>query len=246
MKNPFLEFKNLTISNIAIPLARIDRENRLVMEDLLAAYRSLDPGHVRELCRLLDHGLRLNVYKSMLPSMDLPRFLATTLDNAAVVYESSLGLIRTVHYSPDDIEELCAVMGLSKETDVEQSGPMGLYISALINGAKEHCIKLNLHRHPRRLHFLGFGLETGKQLSIIGDLGHFSGAGLVGGDMTVTGSTGSWCGAGMASGRIRIFGDALSKTGQLMKGGQIKVDGRILEIAKSRSGGEVRGNAKYG
>ena len=90
---------------------------------------------------------------------------------------------------------------------------------------------------------MGFRLKERKHLSVIGDLGHFSGAGLHGGYLEVTGSTGSWCGADMMSGRIKVAGDAHSKTGEQMKGGQIQVNGRIQEIAKYRSGGDIR--SKY-
>jgi formylmethanofuran dehydrogenase subunit C len=121
---------------------------------------------------------------------------------------------------------------------------MGVYISALINGSEDRCFDLNLHRHQRPLHFLGFRLEKGKQLTVDGDLGHFSGAGLRGGYLNVNGSTGSWCGADMMSGHIMITGDALSKTGEQMKGGQIQVNGRIEQIAKSRIGGEIQSNGE--
>ena len=120
---------------------------------------------------------------------------------------------------------------------------MGIYISALINASTEGSFELNLHNYQKRLHFLGFRLETGKSLSIIGDVGHFSGAGLLGGYLEVNGSAGSWCGARMLSGRIKITGNALSKTGEQMSGGQIQVGGIIQEIAKNRSGGEV--HSKY-
>lgn len=244
MKNPFLDFKNIPVPNNEIPLAQIVRNDRQVMDELLAAYQCLDRDTIKEFCRLLAGRLKYSVYKSMLSSRELPKFWASTLASAGTVYESSLRLIRTIQYAPHDIEELCAFSGLSKEADFEQSGPMGLYISALINGSKERHFELNLHNHPRKLHFLGFRLEEGKHLSVHGDLGHFTGAGLLGGYLNISGSTGSWCGADMTSGRIRITGDALLKTGEQMKGGQIQVNGRIREIAKHRSGGEIHSDAE--
>lgn len=181
MKNPFLDFKNVTVANEGIPLERIVEKDRQVMDELLAGYRSLDHDHVKEFCRLLAHGLNFNVYKTLLSSMEMPKFLASSLTIALTVYESSLQLIRGVQYAPHDIEELCAFMGLSKEVDFEHSAPMGLYLSALINASKERCLELNLHNHQSGLHFLGFRLDEGKHLSVIGDLGHFTGAGLRGG-----------------------------------------------------------------
>lgn len=243
MKNPFLDFKDVAVPNKDIPLVRIVENSRQVMDELLAGYRSLDHDHVKEFCRLLAHGLNFNVYKTLLSSMEMPKFLASTLAIALTVYESCLQLIRGIKYEPHDIEELCAFMGLSKEVDFEHSAPLGLYISALINASKESCFELNLHNYQCGLHFLGFRLKERKHLSVIGDLGHFSGAGLHGGYLEVTGSTGSWCGADMMSGRIKVAGDAHSKTGEQMKGGQIQVNGRIQEIAKYRSGGDIR--SKY-
>lgn len=244
MKNPFLDFKNATVPNKEIPMDHIVRRDRQVLDELLAAYQCLAQDTIKEFCRLLDQGLRFNVYKAWLRSMELPKLLATTLTSALTVYESSLRLIRTIQYAPNDIDELCAFAGLSKEADFEQSGPMGLFVSALINGAKEDRFELNLHQQQRPLHFLGFRLEEGKHLTVHGDLGHFSGAGLLGGYMKVNGSTGSWCGADMVSGHIKITGNALSKTGEQMRGGQIQVNGRIQQIAKSRSGGEIRSHAE--
>lgn len=245
MKNPFLDFKNAAVVNKEIPLGRIVRKNRQVMDTLLAGYRNLDPDHVKEFCRLLAHGLNFNVYKTLLSSMELPKFLASILTVALAVYESSLKQIQAIQaeckeFSPHAIEELCAFTGLSEAVAFERFASMGLYITALINTSKERCFKLNTRNYDRRLHFLGFRLKEGKLLTVSGDLGHFTGAGLNGGDLEVIGSTGSWCGADMTSGRIKITGDARSKTGEQMKGGQIQVYGRIQEIAKFRSGGEIQ------
>jgi hypothetical protein len=240
VKNPFLDFKNVTVTSKEIPLEQIVRRNRQVMDALLDAYHCLAHDLVKELCRLLDHGMRFNVYKSMLPGIELPKLLKSTLTHAEAVYQSILPAIQAIEYAPSDIEELCAFNELSKEADVEPSGPMGIYLSALINASRERHFALNLHNRNSRLHFLGFRLEKGKRLSVRGDVGHFTGAGLRGGYLKITGSTGSWCGADMSCGRIEITGDALSKTGVQMKGGQIHVDGRIHEVAKYRSGGEIQ------
>lgn len=241
MKNPFLDFKTVAETDREIPLAQIVRKHRRVMDALLAAFHCIARDRVKELCRLLDHGMRFNMYKSMLPGIELPKLLQSTLTHAAAVYQSSLQLVQGLDYAPNDIEELCALNDLSKETGFEQSGPMGIYLSALINASHERHFVLNIHNCQNGLHFLGFRLEEGKHLSVHGDTGHFTGAGLRGGYLKVTGSTGSWCGAEMTGGRIEITGDALSKTGVQMKGGQIQVNGRIHEIAKDRFGGEVKG-----
>jgi hypothetical protein len=240
MKNPFLDFKHITVTDPDLPLDRLVRENRRVLDDLLAAYRGLPQDRVKEFCRLLSHGLKFNAYKAWLLGLELPKFVADTLDSASSVYASSLRMVGEIQYAPHDIEELCGFIGLSREADFELRGPMGLYLSALINASDERFFRLDLHPYPVRHHFLGFRLEADKNLLVKGDLGHFSGAGLCGGFLEVNGSTGSWCGAGMASGHIHIAGNALSKTGERMTGGQISVDGSIREIARQRSGGEIR------
>jgi hypothetical protein len=240
MRNPFLEFKNVNLGGKEIPLERFVHKNRQVMADLRAAFHGLSGDQVKELCRLLDHGRRLNVYKSMLLGIDLPELLKSTLIQAAVVYQSSLQLIRTIEYAPGDIEEYCAMNELSKDAGFEQTGPVGIFLSALINASKERYFVLHSHNPHRRLHFLGFRLEEGKCLTVHGDVGHFTGAGLSGGLLRVNGSTGSWCGADMTGGRLEITGDALARTGVWMKGGQIQVKGRIHQIATQRTGGEIQ------
>jgi len=240
MKNPFLDFKDVTPAVPELPLGRIVRDHRQVLDDLLAAFRSLPQEQVGEFRRLLSHGLKLNAYKAWLLGMELPKFVASTLDSAAAVYLSSLQVVEGIQYAPHDIEELCALPGLSREADFELCGLMGLYISALINASDERYFTLDLHPYPIRHHFLGYRLKAGKHFLVNGDVGHFTGAGLCGGYLEVKGSTGSWCGAGMTGGRIHISGDALSKTGERMAGGQIHVRGRIREIARHRSGGEIR------
>jgi hypothetical protein len=244
MKNPFLDFKDVAISDPELPLERIVRENRQVLDDLLAAHRNLDQDQVKEFCRLLSHGLKFNAYKAWLLGMELPKFVSDTLASASAVYASSLQLVGDIQYARHDIEELCAFLGVAREPDFELCGPMGLYISALINASDERFFTLDLQPYPVLHHFLGFRLAADKHLLVKGNLGHFSGAGLCGGFLEVNGSTGSWCGAAMAGGRIHIHGDALSKTGERMTGGQISVGGSIREIAKFRSGGEIRNRSE--
>lgn len=241
MKNPFLDFKKATTGiDREMPLEQIVRDNRQVMDAMLSAFHGLAGNRVKEFCRLLDHSMRFNKYKSMLPGIELPKLLNSALANAAAVYQSSLRLIQNIEYGSNDIEELYALNELSKEAGFESSGPMGIYLSALINASAERRFVLNIHNPRIKLHFLGFRLEEGKHLSVYGDVGHFTGAGLCGGYLEVSGSTGSWCGADMTGGHIMITGRALSKTGARMKAGRIQVKGRIHEIAKNRSGGEIQ------
>ena len=239
MINPFLDFDHPDLVCKEIPLERSVRNNRPLIEVLRATYHRLARDHAQELCRLLDHGQRFNRYKSMLPGIELPKLLTSTLTNAAVVYDICLRRVQPIDYTSDDIQELCDIDELSQNAAFEQTGPLGIYLSALINACKERHFSLQIGHIKHPLHFLGFRLEADKRLSAHGDVGHFTGAGLRGGYLKVTGTTGSWCGADMTGGRIEITGEALSKTGIRMKGGYIQVSGRIHEIAKDRRGGAV-------
>ncbi len=244
MKNPFLDFKNVSAPNKRLPLERMVEQHRQIMEELLAVYRSFNSDHIREFCRLLTHGLNFNRYKTFLSSLEMPKFLSSALNIASTLYASGLRRIQGMKIAPGHIEEFCAYMGLSKTAAFEQSAPLGLFISTLINASREPKFELNLHNYPNSFHFMGYRLKEDKHLSVTGDLGHFTGAGMSGGYLNVTGSTGSWCGAAMISGRIEVAGDAHSKIGEQMKGGQIQVGGRIQEIAKHRSGGDIQ--SKHG
>jgi formylmethanofuran dehydrogenase subunit C len=243
MINPFLDFDNLDVVHKEIPLERSLCKNGPVIESIRAAYHRITRDSASELCRLLDHGQRFNRYKSMLPGIELPKLLTSTLTNAANVYDLCLRLIQPIDYAPDDIQELCDVEDLYQNAAFEQTGPLGIYLSALINACKEPHFSLQIGHFKNKLHFLGFRLEAGKRLSVHGDVGHFTGAGLRGGYLKVSGATGSWCGAEMISGSIEIGAEALSKTGARMKGGQIQVGGQIHEIAKDRRGGTIQCNS---
>jgi hypothetical protein len=240
MINPFLDFDNIEVAYEEIPLEQSLRKNGPVIESLRSAYDRFACDRASELCRLLDHGQRFNRYKSMLPGIELPKLLTSTLTHASIAYDTCLRLIHPIDYTPDDIQELCDLDALSQTDAIEQTGPLGIYLSALINACKACDFDLRICHFKNKLHFLGFRLEAGKRLSVHGNVGHFTGAGLRGGYLKVTGTTGSWCGADMTSGSIDITAEALSKTGARMKGGQIRVGGQIHEIAKDRRGGVIQ------
>jgi formylmethanofuran dehydrogenase subunit C len=119
------------------------------------------------------------------------------------------------------------------------SGPAGIYLSALVNHAKEDRIMLRLRDYQRTFHFLGYRLSEGKTLILQGEVGDFIGAGLSGGHLVVEGSTGNWCGAGMMKGDIRVTENTGQNTGEWMRGGEIHVEGRIRSVGKTLFGGKI-------
>ena len=109
----------------------------------------------------------------------------------------------------------------------------------MVNHCENDRIWLRLGNSRPALHFLGYGLVTGKRLILQGDGGDFIGAGLQGGQLLVEGSTGNWCGAGMMKGEISVKRHTGQHTGQWMQAGEIRVDGQIGGLGKLLYGGKI-------
>jgi len=87
--------------------------------------------------------------------------------------------------------------------------------------------------------FLGYGLTEGKILTIHGDVGDFTGAGLSGGRLVIQGSAGNWCGAGMMNGEILVSKHTGRNTGEWMQGGEIQVTGQIQSVGRNLFAGRI-------
>ncbi|MFW6147262.1 MAG: hypothetical protein ACOC6B_02610 [Thermodesulfobacteriota bacterium] len=220
MVNPFEDFKNYPYKKKEIPLDRIVRDKKKVIEQIMEGYLKLVEEEVKDLVWLVEHSRLIKAYSS------------------------ALRTIEKIDYDTDDIEELCAELDKGDKIPYLISGPAGIYLSALINNAKESTIQLRLYELNRAFHFLGYRLPEGKNLMLKGDAGDFIGAGLSGGRLSIEGSTGNWTGAGMMDGELTISGNAGQNTGAWMSGGQIQVEGHILGIGKTIHGGRIyhRGN----
>ncbi len=216
MKNPFLDFRSLPYRKKEIPLERIVREKEETLEHLVQGYLQLVEEEVRDLVWLVEES---KVEKA---------------------YGAALKRIDGIPYDADDIDEFCALLDRSNKTPYLISGPAGIYISALVNRAREDHIVLCPKDYERTFHFLGYKLPEGKTLVLQGDVGDFTGAGLFGGCLIVEGSAGNWCGAGMMKGQIRVVQNTGRNTGEWMRGGEIHVDGTIQSV-----GSKFYGNTGY-
>jgi formylmethanofuran dehydrogenase subunit C len=218
--NPFQDFKNYPYTKKEIPLDRIVQAKEKVIEQIMEGYVKLVEEEVKDLVWLVEHSRLIKAYSS------------------------ALRTIEKIDYDVDDIEELCLELDKGDKIPYLISGPAGIYLSALINNAKEDTIQLRLYELKRAFHFLGYRLPEGKNLMLQGNAGDFIGAGLSGGRVRVEGSTGNWAGAGMMDGELSISGNAGQNTGAWMSGGQIQVEGHILGIGKTVHGGRIyqRGN----
>jgi hypothetical protein len=216
MKNPFLDFRSVPYQKKEIPLERIVREKEETLEHLVQGYLQLVEEEVRDLVWLVEES---KVEKA---------------------YGAALKRIDGIQYDADDIDEFCALLDRSNKAPYLISGPAGIYISALVNRAREDHIVLCPKDYERTFHFLGYKLPEGKTLVLQGDVGDFTGAGLFGGCLIVEGSAGNWCGAGMMKGQIRVVQNAGQNTGEWMRGGEIHVEGTIQSV-----GSKFYGNTGY-
>jgi formylmethanofuran dehydrogenase subunit C len=218
--NPFDDFKNYPYKKREIPLDRIVQAKEKVIEQIMEGYLKLVEEEVKDLVWLVEHSRLIKAYSS------------------------ALRTIEKIDYDTDDIEELCSELDKGDKIPYLISGPAGIYLSALINNAKEETIQFRLDELNRAFHFLGYRLPEGKSLMLKGNAGDFIGAGLSGGRLTVEGSTGNWAGAGMMDGELTLSGNSGQKTGAWMSGGQIHIEGHIVGIGKTLHGGRIyhRGN----
>lgn len=216
MRNPFQEFRSFPFRKKEIPLDRILRAKEETLDRLVKGYLQLVEEEVRDLVWLAEESKVEKAYNTAVKMMDDAR------------------------YDADDIDEFCALIDNAKEIPYLISGPAGVYISALVNRAKEDHIVLTPRDYERTFHFLGYKLPEGKTLVLQGDVGDFTGSGLFGGCLIVEGSTGNWCGAGMMKGEIRVTRNAGQNTGEWMRGGEIHVGGTIQGV-----GTKFYGNTGY-
>lgn len=215
MRNPFLDFGSFPYQKKELPLDRIVRAKEEIMDRTIQGYLQLVEEEVKDLVWLVEHSRVVKAYSTAVKS------------------------IRDLQYDADDIDEFCAELDSSNKIPYMISGPAGIYLSALVNHAREDRIVLRLKDYQRTFHFMGYRLPEGKTLVLQGDVGDFIGAGLSGGRLVVEGSTGNWCGAGMMKGEVLVTEHAGQNTGEWMRGGEIHVDGRIRSVGKTLFGGRI-------
>jgi hypothetical protein len=215
VKNPFSDFRSLPYTKRELPLEGIVKAKEEVMERIVDGYRHLVEEEIKDLVWLVEHS------------------------RVARAYSAALKSLQDLSYDQDDIEDFCADIDNSDKIPYIISGPAGIYVSALINNAKEDRMVLRLEDYEQTYHFLGYRLPEGKTLVLQGNVGDFTGASLSGGHLVVEGSTGNWCGAGMTRGEILVTGFTGLNTGEQMRGGEIHVDGRIRSVGRTIFGGRI-------
>jgi hypothetical protein len=218
MKNLFEEFQSALVKRRLHPAETLHRKNEKAIASWVESYRSLLADEIG------------NLYWQVSP------------EHLALVYSKIVEDLQHLSYTGQEIGAFCERLDQNSPIPLHVPGPLGIYVSALINCSQDADITFFTGGLKGILHFIGYRLPEGKQLIINGDAGDFAGAGLCGGALAISGSTGSWCGAGMTSGSIRVQEDAGNHLGQWMHGGEIRVDGAISSIGENRFGGQVNGN----
>jgi formylmethanofuran dehydrogenase subunit C len=151
-------------------------------------------------------------------------------------YEIALEMTRPLAYSAEDVTRFC--IALAEFQDVKQFHEIaGSFLSALIANSPEDSFVLPVGQFVRRIDNLGF--HNTKNLTIIGDTGHYAGAGMEKGSILIKGDGHRQVGGGMTGGSIIIENDA-SSVGDGMQGGEIEVKGSPGEAGKDMKGGLVR------
>jgi formylmethanofuran dehydrogenase subunit C len=216
MKNLFEEFQPASIKRRLHTAETFHRENETAIASWLKSYQTLLADEIGNL------------------------FWQVNPEHLASVYSIIVKDLQNFNYSGHEIGAFCTRLDQNFSIPLHVPGPLGLYVSALINCCQDSEITFFTSGFKGIIHFIGYRLPEGKILTINGNSGDFAGAGLCGGMLVIKGSTGNWCGAGMTSGKIHVQGDAGFNLGQWMHGGSIQVDGVILSIGDKRFGGQVK------
>ena len=215
MKNPFRDFAETAGGTTEDPIGVLARSRQDLIDKLTDGYRDLIREELPNLIWPVEHRRVIGVYRKALDQMKANRFTNAEVQAFCLEFMGSLGAGFPV------------------------PGPVGLYISALINSCIDTTLTLRTQDFPVPFHFLGYALPEGKSLVLLGDAGDFTGAALQGGILAVHGCTGHFCGAGMSSGLIRVIKQAGRGTGVWMQGGEIRLEGSVAEVAEERYGGAV-------
>jgi formylmethanofuran dehydrogenase subunit C len=152
-------------------------------------------------------------------------------------YEMIVRSIRGIEYTTEDIMRFSLAL-----TDFQDekgfSERAGFFLSALINEGKDAEYVINVEHLPGQIDNLG--QENRKIVTVIGDLGDYTGDSMKGGILTVKGNVGDLAGFCMEEGELRIEGSADDSVGSSMEGGRITVaESCGDDTAESMRGGEL-------
>ncbi|MBM3226759.1 MAG: hypothetical protein FJZ47_23595 [Candidatus Tectomicrobia bacterium] len=210
--NPFEAFRSYSATPRELPLDRILARRDQVLQRLLQSYQILIEEESKQLIWVVEQG---------------------ALSRA---YTTAVEALHGIHYSVDDLEDMCLELDTNEGVTTPMGAPSGLFIAAMCNHVPADEISLNLRILRHRWPFLGYRLPRGRRLALDGDAGDFVGALLEGGVITVTGNAGNYAGIGMKAGSIDIGYSCGKYTGEGMRGGTLRVGGRITALGRVKQG----------
>lgn len=213
MKNPFSEFD-------AKPAGP---KRRLPMEEILDAHSSVLEG--------LEEGFKQLVQDEAGDGLWQPNG-----DSIARVYDEACVVVQQLSYEAGDIEAFALKAFGSDDPDYYLMGPLGLYLSCLINFWPDQHISLSFKGQDLRLPLLGYRMDKRRSITVDGNLGDLIGISATGGSLRVNGNVGRYLGAGMMDGHIEVAGDSGRFVGEQMTGGSIRVSGRLGGLGRPEGG----------
>ncbi|MFH0860854.1 MAG: hypothetical protein V1921_06600 [Candidatus Altiarchaeota archaeon] len=170
--------------------------------------------------------------------------------NTEIFYADMLRELDRNGLSQKEIQAIVDKIPDTRETDStlrrQYYEKVGLFMSALVEGSKDHEVKVKIRRP---FNYVGFRMGENKKLTVEGNLGDHTAFGLDGGDLTIVGNTedntaiymrcgslnikgntGKNIGCSMVTGAINVSGNAGDNVGDRIHGGLIDVGGSIGKI----------------
>jgi formylmethanofuran dehydrogenase subunit C len=165
-------------------------------------------------------------------------------------YPEAYELAGKISYSSEDITRFCITMAQFQGESNFFENKAGTFLSALINNGNEGKYMIPTEHFDMEIHWLG--LANSKDVTVVGDVGIYSGVFMRSGNIEIRGNVGRGVGSGMKSGNIIVKGDAECYVGSgwhsgSMRGGLIIVEGNAgADAGRSITGGEIRINGDVG
>ncbi len=136
------------------------------------------------------------------------------------------------HYTAKNVRDFSFM--LRDYQDREDFYLSGLFLSALINAGRGKNFEVITRHLSKKLYFIG--LESDKNILVIGDTGWQTGTRKYPGKLVIKGNTKGLTGAEMiCEGKIIVHGDVEENTGIGLRGGEIIVNGNVKGAGTGKS-----------
>jgi hypothetical protein len=153
------------------------------------------------------------------------------------VTQELMSRMKNIEYTAKDVEEFSKRLVTLQEGEENFPLKAGLFLSALINNAKDEDFVVHTAQLKRKPTCLGY-LNT-KNVVVEGGLAWGAAYRMITGTFEVKGNIGKAGGRNMDCGELIIRGNAQKELGKQMKGGKISTYGKVVSVGGDRKGGEI-------